>query len=101
MLFKLTQEKNVPDQGSIIVQGFDGREIALFKTEGNIYALENACPHMGGPLGEGCLEKTVVTCPWHGWSFDVRTGDNIDMFGDNALTVKIEIHHGEVYEVHN
>lgn len=48
--------------------------LALFNVEGEIYALDNTCPHAGGPLGEGTLEHEVVTCPWHGWKFNVRTG---------------------------
>ena len=40
----------------------------------SFYALENACPHRGGPLGEGDLEGTEVVCPWHAWRFDVTTG---------------------------
>jgi nitrite reductase/ring-hydroxylating ferredoxin subunit len=51
------------------------REIALFNVAGSYYALENACPHQGGPLAEGYIDGTVVTCPWHAWCFDVRTGE--------------------------
>ncbi len=51
-----------------------GREIALFRVGGQFYALDNVCPHRGGPLGEGFVSGTEVTCPWHAWSFDVRTG---------------------------
>ncbi len=50
------------------------REIALFNVAGRYYAIENACPHQGGPLAEGWLEGTVVVCPWHAWCFDVTTG---------------------------
>jgi nitrite reductase (NADH) small subunit len=50
------------------------REVALFNVAGTLYAIENTCPHQGGPLGEGWLEGTVVTCPWHAWCFDLRTG---------------------------
>jgi nitrite reductase/ring-hydroxylating ferredoxin subunit len=50
------------------------RELALFNVAGKFYATDNVCPHRGGPLGEGTLEGTVVTCPWHGWRFDVCTG---------------------------
>jgi nitrite reductase (NADH) small subunit len=53
-----------------------GRALALFNVAGEIHALDNACPHRGGPLGEGHLEGTRVTCPWHGWQFDVRTGSS-------------------------
>jgi nitrite reductase/ring-hydroxylating ferredoxin subunit len=52
----------------------DGRRIALFKVGGEYHAVENTCPHRGGPLGEGTLEGTVVTCPWHGRRFDLVTG---------------------------
>ncbi len=51
--------------------------LALFNVEGEIYALDNTCPHAGGPLGEGTLEHEVVTCPWHGWKFNVRTGQRL------------------------
>jgi nitrite reductase/ring-hydroxylating ferredoxin subunit len=51
-----------------------GRVIALFNVAGTFYALDGVCPHAGGPLGEGTLSGNVVTCPWHGWQFDVTTG---------------------------
>lgn len=51
--------------------------LALFNVEGEIYALDNTCPHAGGPLGEGTLEQEVVACPWHGWKFNVRTGQRL------------------------
>ncbi len=50
------------------------REVAVFNVDGSFHAIENACPHQGGPLAEGWLEGGVVTCPWHAWCFDVRTG---------------------------
>ena len=50
------------------------RELALFNVGGKFYATDNVCPHRGGPLGEGTLDGNVVTCPWHGWRFDVCTG---------------------------
>src|ERR1700722_14567262 len=52
------------------------RVIALFNVDGAFHALDGICPHQGGPLGEGDLAGCVVTCPWHGWQFDVRTGQN-------------------------
>ena len=50
------------------------RLIAVFNLNGEFYALDGVCPHQGGPLGKGCLRGPVVTCPWHGWQFDVRSG---------------------------
>jgi nitrite reductase (NADH) small subunit len=58
-------------------------KIALFKTKDGFYAIENDCPHRGGPLGEGHLEGDVVICPWHAWSFEVKTG-KCHTFPDDA-----------------
>ena len=49
-------------------------EVAIFNVGGAFYALENSCPHQGGPLADGWLEGPFITCPWHAWCFDVRTG---------------------------
>ena len=56
----------------------DGKQIALFNCDGTFYAIDNTCKHQGGPLGEGELDGTVVTCPWHGWTYDVTTGESPD-----------------------
>ncbi len=69
----------VAEKGDLI-QGFgkvvnvEGRSVALFRVKDDYFALANVCLHRGGPLGEGNLSGSVVTCPWHGWKFDVRTG---------------------------
>lgn len=51
------------------------RIVALFNVDGELHALDGVCPHQGGPLGKGNLQGHVVTCPWHGWQFDVRNGE--------------------------
>ncbi len=50
------------------------RDVALFQVEGQLYAIDNSCPHRGGPLAEGDLSGCVIYCPLHAWSFDLRTG---------------------------
>ena len=53
----------------------DGRSpVMLYRAAGKIYAVEDWCPHAGGPLSEGPIHNCVVTCPWHGSRFDVRDG---------------------------
>jgi nitrite reductase (NADH) small subunit len=52
----------------------DGRWIALFNVGGAYHAVDNLCLHRGGPLCEGTMSGNVVTCPWHGWQFDVTSG---------------------------
>ena len=54
----------------------EGRALALYNVGGQFYATANQCLHRGGPLGQGMLDGTAVWCPWHAWSWDVRTGEN-------------------------
>jgi nitrite reductase/ring-hydroxylating ferredoxin subunit len=51
-----------------------GRIYAIFNIDGVISAIDGICPHQGGPLADGEVRGTVVTCPWHGWQFDLRSG---------------------------
>ncbi len=53
---------------------FEGRVYGLFNVEGEILAIDAICPHQGGPLVDGPVAGTTVTCPWHGWQFDLKTG---------------------------
>jgi nitrite reductase (NADH) small subunit len=59
------------------------RIVALFNVGGQFFALDGICPHQGGPLGEGALTGCIVTCPWHGWQFDVRSGQH--QFSPNVV----------------
>ncbi len=54
----------------------DDQVVALFNVAGTIHAIDGVCPHAGGPLGEGTLLGTTITCPWHGWQFNVVSGEN-------------------------
>lgn len=63
-----------PGEGKEVMAG--DQVIALFNVDGTFYALDGVCPHAGGPLGEGELRGNVVTCPWHGWQFDVTSGQH-------------------------
>src|SRR5688572_11490234 len=53
-----------------------GKPVAIYNVEGTFYATSNVCLHRGGPLGQGMLEGHAVMCPWHAWTWDVRTGEN-------------------------
>ncbi|MFO1463234.1 MAG: Rieske 2Fe-2S domain-containing protein [bacterium] len=55
-----------------------GKPVAVFNLDGAFFATQAKCPHRGGPLAEGEVEDGIVTCPWHAWRFDVRTGANAD-----------------------
>ena len=68
-----------PGEGKVVEAG--GTSVALFNVDGDFHALDNTCLHQGGPLGEGLCEATTVTCPWHGWQYDVSTGDCLNAPG--------------------
>ncbi len=67
--------EDVPQGSGRIVQAGE-QEVALFHCDDGFYATQAKCLHMGGPVGRGKLEGCVVSCPWHGWQYDVRTGEN-------------------------
>ena len=54
----------------------EGRVFAVYNIDGVFHVLDGICPHAGGPLGKGTLHGCVVTCPWHGWQFDVTSGQH-------------------------
>ena len=66
--------------------------VALFNVDGEYYALDGVCPHQGGPLGKGRLEGPTVSCPWHGWQFDVVCGQHKTSrtVAQRAFPVRIE-----------
>jgi NAD(P)H-dependent nitrite reductase small subunit len=51
-----------------------GRHVAVFRLDDGYFAIDNLCLHQAGPLCDGLVAQGVVTCPWHGWSYDIRTG---------------------------
>ena len=75
----------------------NGKNIALFNDEGKFFATENECPHQGGPLSEGDFANGVVTCPWHNWKFDVKTGDCTVIDTINVVTFKTKVENDEVF----
>jgi nitrite reductase (NADH) small subunit/3-phenylpropionate/trans-cinnamate dioxygenase ferredoxin subunit len=62
-----------PGQGKMVT--VNGRHVALFRLGDEFYAIDNLCLHKAGPLCEGFIDgNDVVTCPWHGWSYEIKTG---------------------------
>ena len=74
----------------------DGIWIALFNVEGRFYAVDNSCPHAGGPLGEGTLCEEVVECPWHGWRFSVISGERVGNPNFQVVCCEVRVQGNEV-----
>lgn len=63
-------------EGSGIERTVVGRIFAIYRIDGAFHVLDGLCLHAGGPLGQGRLDGCIVTCPWHGWQYDVTTGQH-------------------------
>ena len=75
----------------------DGRRIVLTRVGDAVYACADACAHKGGPLSEGKQSGTRLACPWHGWHYDVRTGQCIfPGRGASVATYPVSITDGEI-----
>ena len=75
----------------------EGHSIALFQHEGAIYATDNQCPHMGYPLVRGRVRQGVLSCDWHGWSYDMEGGGCFTGGCDDLATFPVEVRNGDVY----
>ncbi len=75
----------------------EGRRIAIFRVDGELFALDDACPHMGASLADGRVDGRRVVCAWHGWSFDLVTGESGRRSGACARRHEIEIRDGIVF----
>ena len=84
------------DRGTAVVSE-DGQAIALFHHEGEVYAVDNRCPHMGFPLTRGSVEDGVLTCHWHHARFELEEGDTFDIWADDVQTFPVEVRDGAVY----
>lgn len=94
---RLVEASAIPEGGARLVMTEEGDEIALFKVGGEIFALENACPHEGGPLCEGRLHGSAIVCPWHEWEFELKSGRCVNVPGYDAISFDIEVIDGVVY----
>jgi len=79
------------------VVSFAGRVIALFSHDGQVFAVDNRCPHMGFPLSRGTVSDGILTCHWHHAKFDLAGGCTFDPFADDVASFRTEVHDGEVY----
>jgi nitrite reductase (NADH) small subunit len=84
------------EPGSLACVKAGERELALARVGDEIYALQGHCLHLEGPLCEGRLEGNVLSCPWHGWQYDVRTGENEFDQAIRLETFPVQVEDGEV-----
>ena len=92
---KVANKEDIPEgTGTTVTVG--DTEVALFNVGGKFYATNNTCVHRGGPLGEGMLDEQIVTCPWHGWTYDVVTGVSPVNPSARVSTYKVKVEGNDV-----
>jgi len=82
--------------GTLRAATLGDEEITVAHCDGGFYAVQGHCLHLQGPLAEGGLEGCVLTCPWHGWQYDVRTGQNEFDLAIQLRTYDVQVENGEV-----
>jgi nitrite reductase (NADH) small subunit len=97
MAFLRVIKKDEVPAGTIRELQIDGKVIALANVDGKFYAIDNVCLHRGGPIAEGELRGTSVTCPWHGWEYNVTTGKTIMNPAVGVQTYKVEVRGDDIY----
>lgn len=100
---KLAEVSEIPE-GGMIAKEHEGAQVMLAKVEGKIYAMNNVCTHRGAPLNQGELgmagaDAHLLTCPWHGAHFDIRTGKVYEdtPWARDTNAYEVEVKDGEVY----
>jgi nitrite reductase (NADH) small subunit len=82
--------------GSVRVVRAGDEELALAHVDGEFYATQGHCLHLKGPLGEGRIDDHVLTCPWHGWQYDICTGENEFDRAIQLKTYEVRVEDGNV-----
>jgi nitrite reductase (NADH) small subunit len=85
-----------PEPGKVIEAEAGGVAVCLANVNGELAALDNWCPHRRGPLGQGWLEGEAVVCPWHSWTFNVKTGQAEYPVHQKVAVFPVRIEAGEV-----
>ena len=87
--------EDIPEGSCRTIELSGGRELALYHVNGEFYATENFCPHQGAQLAQGTLCNHVIECEWHGWQFDVRSGECLTV-SEKISTYKVVVEDGVV-----
>jgi len=93
---KVAEIGDIPSGQARVVEAA-GKPIALVNTDGTLYAVDNTCLHRGGPVGEGDLDGAILTCPWHGWRWDVKTGASVNNPAVRLACYAVSVEDGAVY----
>jgi nitrite reductase (NADH) small subunit len=83
--------------GEVALVSVDGEDVAVLRRGDEILAIGNQCPHQGGSLADGFVEGDIVTCPLHGWEFDLRSGACMTIPGESVPRYAVMVEDGAVF----
>jgi ferredoxin-nitrite reductase len=92
----LARLDQLPEQGGLTVE-WEGEEYALFREGDQVHAVEGLCPHEQAPLAEGEVRGGCVTCPWHGWNFDLKSGCSLEPPGHHLRRFETRVEEDQVF----
>lgn len=95
--FVYAADDSALEEGQGLTVTVSGKDLALFRSAGQVLAMDSECPHEGAPLAEGELRDGVVICPWHAWQFDACTGCGLEPKGQDVKTYKTLVEGGKIF----
>lgn len=95
-IFVCTQSEISPD-APVVFRLPDGKEAVLFRTSKGYFAVGNRCPHAGARLHDGGVKGNVLICNWHGWRFDLETGQCLTEYWARLKTFPVLVEQEKVY----
>ncbi len=93
---RLCSVGEIPAEGQVTEAAAKGVAICLANIGGELAAVDNLCPHRHGPLGQGWVEGESVVCPWHSWTFNMRTGEAEYPVHERVAVVPVKIEGADV-----
>ena len=96
VLTKLSTQSDLPAPGEVKEFPCGDKMVCAANLDGSVYAIDNVCLHAGGPLGQGTIEDGKVVCPWHGWKYDLKTGQATHNPNARLAVYPIRIENGDV-----
>ena len=94
---KLAPQSEMPAEGEAKEFVLGWRAVCVARLNGELCALDNECVHHGGPLAQGSIEEGKIVCPWHGWEFNLKTGQATYPTGAKATVYALKVEGDEVW----
>lgn len=97
MKFNAGKITDFEDGAPVTIRVASNFQVVLVRKENRVFAINDECPHMGGPLGEGEVEDNEIICPWHFWRFNIETGECTDGGEESAACYPVTIEDEDVF----